>query len=120
MTAELIIHPETGQIDKISRSVGTNGGKGYIHLRVGKTFKLAHRLIWEHVNGPIPKGMSIDHINGVRSDNRIVNLRLVTHQENIRYRDERKRQKKTPVVSRGQVETHNETSATAITNKASV
>lgn len=98
MASELIIDPETGNIDKITRNVGTVGAKGYVHLRIGQSFVYAHRLIWEHVNGPIPAGLSIDHINGDRADNRISNLRLVTHQENIRYRDERKRQKKNPGV----------------------
>ena len=98
MASELIIDPETGNIDKITRNVGTVGAKGYVHLRIGQSFVYAHRLIWEHVNGPIPAGLSIDHINGDRADNRIGNLRLVTHQENIRYRDERKRQKKSPEV----------------------
>ena len=41
-----------------------------------------HRLIWETFNGNIPEGYEIDHINTNRSDNRLENLRLVTHQEN--------------------------------------
>ena len=98
MASELIIDPHTGNIDKITRNVGSLTTKGYVHLRVGTSWFYAHRLIWEHVHGPIPAGMSIDHINGDRADNRISNLRLVTHQENIRYRDERKRQKKNPGV----------------------
>lgn len=36
----------------------------------------AHRIIWEMFNGAIPEGKEIDHINGVKSDNRIENLRL--------------------------------------------
>lgn len=32
----------------------------------------------------IPEGMEIDHINGVRDDNRIDNLRLVTKKENLK------------------------------------
>lgn len=44
---------------------------------------LVHRLVWELFNGPIPQGFEIDHINAVKDDNRLVNLRLVTHSENL-------------------------------------
>lgn len=42
-----------------------------------------HRLAWESANGPVPEGFEIDHINGVYDDNRLVNLRLATHQQNL-------------------------------------
>jgi hypothetical protein len=43
----------------------------------------AHRMIWEMTNGPIPSGMVIDHINGNPFDNRLENLRLATHGQNL-------------------------------------
>lgn len=46
----------------------------------GRTYE-AHRVIWVIVNGEWPTDKS-DHENGVRNDNRIVNLRDVTTQEN--------------------------------------
>lgn len=54
---------------------------GYKVIRIGKT-RLAHRVVWEAFNGEIPEGMEIDHINTIRSDNRLENLRLVTSKEN--------------------------------------
>ena len=42
----------------------------------------AHRKIWEFYNGPIPDGLVIDHINGIRHDNRLSNLQLVTTSQN--------------------------------------
>jgi len=56
---------------------------GYICVRVNyKTFK-AHRLIWLYVYGEWPKG-EIDHINGIKDDNRIENLRDVSKSINQR------------------------------------
>lgn len=43
-----------------------------------------HRLIWETFNGEIPDNMCIDHINTVKTDNRIENLRCVSYSENMR------------------------------------
>lgn len=43
-----------------------------------------HRIIWKLRNGDIPAGMEIDHVNLNRLDNRIKNLRLATHSENLR------------------------------------
>lgn len=41
-----------------------------------------HRIIWIMHYGDIPAGMQIDHLNGVRDDNRIENLRLVSQTVN--------------------------------------
>ena len=51
-----------------------------------KTPLLAHRVVWIMANGPIPEGMVIDHVNGDNCDNRLVNLRLATHSQNMRNR----------------------------------
>ena len=65
---------------------GCKGARGYIRVRRGGVLYYAHRIIWEMHNGPIPEGMQIDHINHVRDDNRIENLRLVSHKTNHRNR----------------------------------
>lgn len=56
--------------------------QGYYRVQVDGIGYKVHRLIWILVNGAIPHGMFIDHINGLRTDNRIENLRLVTPNQN--------------------------------------
>lgn len=56
---------------------------GYLRIRVDGVRYLAHRLAWLYMNGEFPDG-EVDHINHLRNDNRICNLRDVTRQENSR------------------------------------
>lgn len=46
---------------------------------------LAHILVWEAFCGPIPDGLEINHIDCVRSNNRLGNLELMTKAENAAY-----------------------------------
>ena len=78
-----LYNPETGEVSGAYKC-STFGymmlpNKGGSPLRV-------HRVIWELEVGKIPKGYQIDHINGVKHDNRLTNLRLATNQENSRNR----------------------------------
>ena len=61
---------------------GSYDAYGYIQIRISPFRYKAHRLAWFYVNSEWPK-FCIDHINGVRDDNRIANLRDVTNQINI-------------------------------------
>lgn len=54
---------------------------GYVVMTVAQQHYKAHRLAWLYVHGTHPVGL-IDHINGNRSDNRMVNLRDVTPSQN--------------------------------------
>lgn len=54
---------------------------GYVNLTINNKHYFAHRLAWLYVYGVIPS-LEIDHINGVRDDNRIVNLREATSSDN--------------------------------------
>lgn len=45
--------------------------------------KYVHRIVYETFVGEIPQDYEIDHINTIRNDNRLVNLRCVTRTENM-------------------------------------
>lgn len=82
--------PETGVLTHlVSRGKGKAGeaaGKinkaGYWETRVFNRLFPVHRLAWLYMTGMLPeKPVSIDHINGIRSDNRWCNLRLATYHQ---------------------------------------
>lgn len=55
-----------------------DNGEGYRYIGA----KRLARLVYETWGGAIPSGMEVDHMNRVRSDDRLANLRLVTHSQN--------------------------------------
>ena len=61
----------------------TADSMGYRIGRIHNTPYKAHRVIWAIVYGQWPI-CDIDHINGIRNDNRIDNLREVVRSENMR------------------------------------
>ena len=57
----------------------------YRKFRNYKCVKVHHAVL-EAWGFPRPKGYECDHINGNKTDNRLVNLEWVTHDENVRRR----------------------------------
>lgn len=51
---------------------------------IGKMY-LVHRLVWIAFNGQIPESMQVNHINEIKSDNRLKNLNLMTPKENTNW-----------------------------------
>ena len=52
-----------------------------------------HRFVYEVFKGPIPKCFEVDHINDIKTDNRIKNLQLLTHKQNV------EKSKNGPIIS---------------------
>ena len=61
---------------------GAQNTKGYGCFAVNGKSELAHRLVWEEGHGPIPDGMTVDHLCRVHSCIRLDHLELVTTGEN--------------------------------------
>ena len=91
--------PHTGKFTwKVSPSANTSAGgeaghvmarKGYVQISIDGRRYVAHRLAWLYERGAWPKHQ-IDHLNGLRADNRIENLRDVTASVNQISRSGRK------------------------------
>ena len=76
-----------------------------------------HRVIWSFAHGGLlDEDLSIDHINSVPSDNRISNLRAVTHTDNQHNMALRK-DNKTGVCGVRYIETENVFVANITANK---
>jgi len=88
--------PLTGHLTRIAPTVRSNGrmhrqgiGKrvgsptrsGYVQVGFNGRAVLAHRIIWLMQTGKWPD-LQIDHINGIRNDNRLANLRVVSNAQN--------------------------------------
>lgn len=86
----LAYDPQSGRFTRpVSRQGQSKAGDvagsiewtGYRNIKIrGKRFR-AHHLAWLYVYGRLPRG-EVDHINGVRDDNRIDNLRETTRRQN--------------------------------------
>lgn len=81
--------PDTGYFTWLKTRGGGKAGTragythhtGYRYVRVDRATVIEHRLAWFYVHGVWPNG-DLDHINRVRHDNRIANLREATRAEN--------------------------------------
>lgn len=91
--SDYVIYPKQGIIwsCKSNKWVGAKNKKsGYWYCALtsddGKVWKTkVHRVIWIAVNGEIPNGLEVNHINEDKSNNSISNLNLLTRKENINY-----------------------------------
>ena len=78
-------NPKTGKVySRFCREITNEGARGYITFNLyfnNKYYSLkGHWFAWYCVYNECVE--NLDHINGIKHDNRILNLRSVTHQQN--------------------------------------
>ena len=73
--------PENGT--RRGRVAGCKAQNGYRMIRVLGKLRLAHRIAWTIYYGKLPE-FCIDHVNRIRDDNRIANLRDVPQSANMK------------------------------------
>ena len=56
--------------------------KNYAASKKGEVINVKRRRFLK-TKGDIPKGFQIDHINAIKTDNRLKNLEIITHKENV-------------------------------------
>lgn len=97
--------PETGLFRWKTRSgnraagsiAGAKHSLGYITISINKKFYYAHRLAFLCMTGSLPKNV-VDHINGVKDDNRWSNLRACTQSKNMENRKSHQVNSKTKLI----------------------
>lgn len=78
----------TIKVGDVAGSLDDSDGYWKLHA-LGNNYKI-HRIVWFLFNGKIPKTLWVDHMNGIRNDNRIENLRIVLPSVNCRNRTKNK------------------------------
>ena len=74
-------------------------GSGYLYFNIydekleNRKNYTQHRFVYEVFRGPIPRCFEVDHINEIKSDNRIKNLQLLSHKHTI------EKSKNRPIIS---------------------
>lgn len=72
---------QVGSRGVIGCNAGTPHGNGYISIQIDRTLYYGHRLAWLYVYKAWPK-KEIDHIDGNRTNNSLINLREASRSEN--------------------------------------
>lgn len=79
---------EDGRIERLDKRnnkwifIDGSNCNGYLMIGIDKKMYYFHRIIYKAFNPEMDETLVIDHINRIKNDNRLINLRLVTNQQN--------------------------------------
>ena len=103
-----ILFPREGKIysTKTKRMVGYKNEDGYIKCSFydnnsNRTFTSIHRIIYSSINGEIPKGYEVNHIDEDKNNNSIFNLELCDRTYNNNYGSHNDKIKQTKQEQKG-------------------
>ena len=88
---------------KHKKDIGGLTNSGYLRIAIRdedmmKKNYLKHRFIFECFHGKINNAkLVVDHFNNIKTDNRLENLQLITHSQNLK-KDHRKGEKLPPAI----------------------
>lgn len=71
--------------EPVRAEIGFTDPEGYLQVRAmidgRRHYAAAARLVWRHFKGPIPQGLTVNHQDGRKQNNRPTNLELATYSE---------------------------------------
>lgn len=78
----IFLWKKKGRGRPFGKVAGTKHSTGYIHITICRKIYKAHRLVWLYIHGKFPE-YDMDHINHIKDDNSLKNLRSCTRSENM-------------------------------------
>lgn len=70
---------------KTKKILAQNDRHGYKRVSLNQCYYSVNVKVWESFNNQaVPEGYEVDHIDGIRSNNHISNLRILTHSESMK------------------------------------
>lgn len=71
------------------KRIGSADREGYVRITYQTKRIFAHRIVYRLFNGPLKQDLVVEHKDGNPGNNAAENLLLITHKQNIEYKNRR-------------------------------